>query len=122
MPPRKKPEAADETDTTIVTRVQTRRTNGSKHPGEEAQAVLRTRKPRRAPEVIQKEKDEQRAKKEAKSKEKLEEKIRQEDLKHQLEQYRAQQEVDVEKEDATFPRHQPKGTLIQVISNFLDLM
>jgi hypothetical protein len=106
MPPRKK--AADDTDN--ETRVQTRSTNVNRHPGSEAQEVLRTRKPRRAPEVIQREKDEQKAKKEAKSREKLEEKARQEALEHELEQYRAQQEVDIAMADATFPRHQSRGT------------
>jgi hypothetical protein len=106
MAPHKK--AVD--DTGDETRVQTRRTNIDKHPGIEAQAVLRVSKPRRAPEVIQQEKDQQRAKKEAKVREKLEEKIRQEALDRELEEYRAQQEADMEKESATFPRHQSKST------------
>lgn len=105
MPPRKK--AAD--DTGDETRVQTRSANVNKHPGTEAQAVLRVSKPRRAPEVIQREKDEQRAKKEAKSREKLEEKVRQDALDKELTQYRAQQEVDIEKESDKIPRHQSRS-------------
>lgn len=106
MPPRKK--AVD--DTGDETRVQTRSTNVNKHPGSEAQAVLRVSKPRRAPEVVQQEKDQKIAKKEAKSREKLEEKVRQEALDTELEHYRAQQEVDMEKESATIPRHQSRST------------
>ena len=105
MPARKK--AVD--DAGNETRVQTRSTNANKHPGMEAQAVLRVGKPRRAPEVIQQEKDEKRSKKEAKSREKVEEKVRQEALERELEEYRAQQEVDIEKEGATIPRHQSKS-------------
>ena len=107
MPPRKK--AANETDDEACLPTRTRSTNVSKHPGTEAQAVLRVNKPRRAPEVIQREKDEQRSKREAKAREKLEEKIRQENLERELEQYRALQEIDVEKEGAMFPRHQSRG-------------
>ena len=105
MPPRKK--AVD--DTGNDTRVQTRSTNTTKHPGSEAQDALRVRKPRRAPEVIQQEKDEQKSKKEAKLREKLEEKAIQEALERELEQYRAQLEVDIEKEGATIPHHQSKS-------------
>lgn len=105
MPPRKK--AVNNVDN--ETRVQTRRTNVDKHPGTEAQAALRVCKPRRAPEVIQQEKDDHRSKREAKSRERQEEKVRQEALEQELEHYRAQQEVEIEKEDATIPRHQSKS-------------
>lgn len=108
MPPRKKTVQVD--DTGDEARVQTRSTNVNKHPGAEAQAVLRVSKPRRPPEVIQEEKDQKKAKKEAKAKEMLEEKVRLEALEQELEEYRAQQEVEIEKEGAMIPRHQSRST------------
>ena len=119
MPPRKKAVQVDDTDD--ETRVQTRSSNVSRHSGTEAQDALRVRKPRRAPEIIQKEKDQQRLKREAKAREKQEEKMKQEAAERELEQYRSQQEVDIEKEGAMFPRHQSKG-MWQIISSFLNLM
>ena len=44
-------------------------------------------------------------KREAKAREKQGEKMKQEAAEHELEQYQSQQEVDIEKEGATFPRH-----------------
>jgi hypothetical protein len=102
------PKAAIETSS--EDRVRTRSTNVDKHPGAEAQAALRAHKPRRAPEVVQREKAEQKARREEKAREKLEENTRQEALELELEEYRAQQEVDIENEVAAFPRQQPKGT------------
>ncbi|KAF8805127.1 hypothetical protein BYT27DRAFT_7213102 [Phlegmacium glaucopus] len=98
------PKAAIETS-----RVQTWSTNVNKHPRAEAQAALRAHKPRRAPEVVQREKDEQKAKREEKAREKLEENAKQEALELELEEYRAQQEVDVENEVTAFPCQQPRG-------------
>lgn len=109
MPPRKNAAVADN-QAGDDTRVKTRSTNVNKHPGKEAQDVLRVSKPRRDPEVIRKENDAKKAKKEAKTREKEEEKIRKEALDVELEQYRARQEVDMKEEIAKFPRHQPKST------------
>ncbi|KAF8804342.1 hypothetical protein BYT27DRAFT_7340272, partial [Phlegmacium glaucopus] len=98
------PKAAIETSC-----VQTRSTNFKKHPGAEAQAALRAHKPHRAPEVVQREKDKQKVKREEKAREKLEENAKREALELELEEYRAQQEVDVENKVTVFPRQQPRG-------------
>ncbi|KAF8799970.1 hypothetical protein BYT27DRAFT_7217329 [Phlegmacium glaucopus] len=98
------PKAAIETS-----RVQTQSTNVNKHPRAEAQAALRAHKLRRAPEVVQREKDEQKAKREEKARKKLEENAKQEALELELEEYQAQQEVDVENKVAAFPHQQPRG-------------
>lgn len=118
--PRKKAVDSNTGGTVDNTRVQTRRTNVDKHPGKDAQDALRVSKPRRDPNVIQEEKDQKKDKREGKLREQLEEKARQEAFEKELEEYRAQQLVDLEKESAKFPRRQSKSKS-QIMSSFHNL-
>ena len=84
----------------------TRQKNATAHPGIDAQKVLSTR---RDPEVIEKEKQERKAKKEARERQNADEAARKEAAQLCTEQLRAQQAVDLEDEESEIPHQQPKG-------------
>jgi hypothetical protein len=88
-------------------RVATRAANANKHPGIEASKALAVRN-RRAPEVIQAEKDRKQANKEAKEQKQQEETARKETAKNKLDEYRARQAAILKDDEA--PRQQAKGT------------
>jgi hypothetical protein len=98
MPPPKEPPAKSG--------VATRAANANKHPGIEASNALAVRT-RRAPEVIQAEKDKKQANKEAKVQKQHEEAARKEIAKDKLDEYRARQAAILEDDEA--PRQQTKG-------------
>ena len=102
MPSRKK------NDTEPVepqTRMQTRVGNSNKHPGAVVQAASRVQ---RDPAVVQKEKEEKKARRVAK-----EQKLAQEEAADtDVEEYRSQQKLSARNEDNAFPRQRAftKGT------------
>ena len=85
----------------------TRAKNATAHPGTDAKKALSTR---RDPEVIEKEKFECNMKKEAKDRQKADEAARKEAAQRRIEEFRAQQAIDLEDEESEFSRQQSKST------------
>ncbi len=83
-------------------RMQTRAANADKHPGAQLQAALRIR---RDPAVIQKEKEEKKARKEAKEHQLAQD----EAAESEVEEYHSQQKIKAQNEDSAFPRQRPTG-------------
>jgi hypothetical protein len=96
----------EDTADTPPNRPVTRQKNAMAHPGIDAQKVLSTRRDR---EVIEKEKLERQAKKEAKERQNADDTARKEAAQHRIEQLRAQQAADFDKNESVIPRQKPKG-------------
>jgi hypothetical protein len=117
MPPKKLP-----TVESGGSRVTTRASNVDKHPGTEAKKTLQVVN-RRAPEVIQADKDKKKAAKEAKEEARQSEAAQREIAQQNLEAYRARQ-ASLQHEDdlETFPQQQPEAKGKSTLSSILSLM
>jgi hypothetical protein len=106
MPPRKTTTEHQQELELEPSRPRTRSKNANQHPGVDAVKRLQVR---RDPEVIQKEKEERKRKKEEKEREREEEEARKEASARLVEEYRAQQAVDMAKQEASIPRRRSQG-------------
>jgi hypothetical protein len=93
-------------DSDTPNRPVTRRKNATTHPGIDAKKALSTR---RDPEVIEKEKLDRKVRKETKDRQNADEDARKEASQQLIENLRAQQSIDLEREESEIPHQQPKG-------------
>lgn len=103
------PPGTNTTSNTANDRLRTRSKNATTHPGTAAQEALRVNAPRRAPAVIQQEKEAASEKKAMKIHQKEETQARDEATRSIVDEYRTQQVNEQINDEAEMPRRKSKG-------------